>query len=43
MIQACDVLIAVYDGHSTGGTANGVRDGKRLGKRIVTLDPELFR
>lgn len=43
MIQACDVLIAIYDGISTGGTANGVRDGKRLGKRIVTLDPEGFR
>lgn len=43
MIQACDVLIAIYDGISTGGTANGVRDGKRLGKRIVSLDPKLFR
>lgn len=43
MIQACDILIAVYNGDATGGTANGVRDGKRFGKRIVTLDPELFR
>lgn len=40
MIMACDVLIAVYNGDSIGGTANGVRDGKRLGKWITIIDPK---
>lgn len=40
MITACDILIAIYDGVSTGGTANGVRDGKRLGKWITHIDPK---
>ena len=39
MISACDILIAVYNGDATGGTANGVRDGRRLGKWIVTIPP----
>lgn len=39
MITACDILIAIYDGVSSGGTANGVRDGRRLGKWIVTISP----
>lgn len=40
MITACDILIAVYNGDATGGTANGVRDGRRLGKWIVTIPPQ---
>lgn len=40
MIEACDILIAVYNGDSSGGTANGVRDGQRLGKWIVTIPPK---
>ena len=40
MIKACDILIAIYDGVSTGGTANGVKDGKRLGKYITYIDPK---
>lgn len=39
MIAACDILLAVYNGDSTGGTANGVRDGMRMGKTIITIDP----
>jgi uncharacterized phage-like protein YoqJ len=39
MIQACDLLIAIYDGSPTGGTANGVRDGKRLNKWITVIHP----
>lgn len=39
MIAACDILIAIYNGDATGGTANGVRDGRRLGKWIVTIPP----
>ena len=40
MIAACDILIAVYNGDATGGTANGVRDGRRLDKWIVTIPPQ---
>ena len=39
MIEACDMLIAVYNGEASGGTANGVKDGIRLGKWIYTIDP----
>lgn len=39
MIAACDILLAVYNGDSTSGTANGVRDGMRMGKTIITIDP----
>ena len=40
MITACDILIAIYDGVSSGGTANGVHDGRRMGKWIVTIPPQ---
>lgn len=40
MIAACDILIAVYNGDATGGTANGVRDGVRLNKWIVNIHPQ---
>ena len=33
-------LIAIYDGVSTGGTANGVKDGKKMGKWITNIDPK---
>ena len=39
-IEACDILIAVYNGEAKGGTANGVRDGKRLGKWITYIEPK---
>lgn len=40
MIQACDILIAVYNGDATGGTANGVRDGIRMNKFITYIRPD---
>lgn len=40
MISACDILLAVYNGDKTGGTANGVKDGMRMKKTIVTIDPK---
>ena len=40
MIKACDILIAIYDGISTGGTANGVKYGKQLGKWITYIEPK---
>lgn len=40
MIKNCDVLIAVYDGISTGGTANAVRDAIKMNKFIYYIDPK---
>lgn len=40
MIQACDILIAVYNGDATGGTTNGVRDGIRMNKFITYIRPD---
>lgn len=40
MIKACDILIAVYNGDATGGTANGVRDGIRMNKFITYIRPD---
>ena len=40
MIQDCDILIAVYNGDATGGTANGVRDGIRMNKFITYIRPD---
>lgn len=40
MIKACDILIAIYNGDATGGTANGVRDGVRMGKFIMCVHPD---
>ena len=35
MIDKCDVLIAVYDGFSKGGTHNAINYAKKLGKKII--------
>ena len=40
MIKACDILIAVYNGDATGGTANGVREGIRMNKFISYIHPD---
>lgn len=40
MIKACDILIAVYNGDKTGGTANGVKDGLKMNKWITTIHPD---
>ena len=39
MIDACDLLIAVYNGDKTGGTANGFNYGKSTGKYITIIAP----
>lgn len=39
MVKSCDYLIAVYNVDQFGGTANAVRDGNRLLKKIIYLDP----
>lgn len=40
MITACDILIAVYNDGAKGGTANGIKHGKRLGKWITYINPK---
>ena len=40
MIKACDILIAIYNGDAKGGTANGVRDGVRMGKFTMRVQPD---
>jgi uncharacterized phage-like protein YoqJ len=39
MVDRCDVLIAVWDGSSTGGTANCVGYAKQKGKKIIEIKP----
>lgn len=39
MIRACDILIAIYNGDAKGGTANGIRDGVRMGKFVSQIHP----
>ena len=41
MVDACDVLIAIWDG-TTGGTANAVRYAQRIKKPILKIDPKTF-
>jgi uncharacterized phage-like protein YoqJ len=38
MVDACDVLYAIWDG-STGGTGNCVRYARKVGKTIVVFNP----
>lgn len=39
MVDMCDMLIAVYDGRDTGGTANAVAYARRTGKPVLIIDP----
>lgn len=38
MIDRCDVLIAVWNGDLTGGTADAVKKAKKAGKEIIRID-----
>lgn len=40
MITDADMLIAVWDGSTTGGTASGVRIGEQNGVSIYRIDPK---
>lgn len=42
MVDHADVLIAVYDGKPSGGTAYTVDYARRNGKTVVILDPNTF-
>lgn len=39
MVDNCDVLIAVWDGTKKGGTYNCIKYAKKLGKRIIYINP----
>lgn len=41
MVNKCDVLIAVYNGDKSGGTANCVNYAKSLNKNIIYIDPTI--
>lgn len=42
MIDACDILIAVYDGHSKGGTYNAITYAKKINKEILELNTKKY-
>lgn len=42
MVNRCDELLAVWDGTS-GGTANAIQYGRKIGKPITMIDPAQFK
>lgn len=42
MIDRCDILIAVWNGDLTGGTADAVKKAKKAGKEIIRIDPRFI-
>ena len=43
LVDAADLLLAVYNGERRGGTAATVRYAWKLGRRIIMIDPVLLR
>ncbi len=43
MIDAADLLLAVHDDTSSGGTSGAMDYAKRTGKQVFVLSPDLFR
>ena len=39
LVEAAGVLLAVYNGERRGGTAATVRYARKLGRKIILLDP----
>lgn len=39
MVDACDVLVGVWDGRHTGGTWNCLEYARRVGRELVLVDP----
>ncbi|MHB1784106.1 MAG: SLOG family protein [Acidimicrobiales bacterium] len=39
MVDACDVLVGVWDGRQTGGTWNCIEYARRVGRELVLVDP----
>lgn len=42
LVDAADLLLAVYNGERRGGTAATVRYARKLGRRIILIDPILL-
>lgn len=43
LVEAAEVLLAVYNGERRGGTAATVRYAQKRGKKIIILDPILLK
>ena len=43
LVDSADLLLAVYNGERRGGTAATVRYARKLGRRIIIIDPVLLR
>lgn len=43
MVDAADLLIAVWNGSTTGGTAGAVAYGEKREKRILRIDPDRLK
>lgn len=39
LVEAAEVLLAVYNGERRGGTAATIRYARKMGRQIVILDP----
>ncbi len=42
LVDAADLLLAVYNGERRGGTAATVRYARKLGRRVIIVDPGLL-
>lgn len=43
LVDTADLLLAVYNGERRGGTAATVRYARKLGRRVIILDPILLK
>lgn len=43
LVDAADLLLAVYNGERRGGTAATVRYARKLGRRVIIVDPILLK
>ncbi len=42
LVESADLLLAVYNGERRGGTAATVRYARKLGRRVIIIDPVLL-
>ena len=42
LVETTDLLVAVYNGERRGGTAATVRYARKLGRRVIIVDPVLL-
>lgn len=43
MVDACNMLLAIWDGSTSGGTYRALRYAQRLGKTTLVTHPDAFR